>query len=147
MNAEDAEAEDDTTGDESAQPTDPENNLASAGNEEDQADANYDNTEYSAQEAELATPAISLRSEFSESVNPHHHTEEDEENAENWELDDGYADWEETIDGDELDIALVGEPDSVSSGSSTLSGKTASITSKRSFDEVDPTIGQSSLQS
>src|SRR6267142_1466332 len=100
MNAEDAEAEDDTTGDESAQPTDPENNLASAGNEEDQADANYDNTEYSAQEAELATPAISLRSEFSESVNPHHHTEEDEENAENWAL-----------------------------------------------DEVDPTIGQSSLQS
>jgi len=140
------DAEDDTTGDEAAQPIDPEDNLASVGNEEDQADANHNNTEFSAQEGELATPAISLRSEFSESINPHHHTE-DEENAENWELDDGYADWEETIDGDELDIALVGEPDSVSSGSSTLSGKTASITSKRSFDEVDPTIGQSSLQS
>src|SRR6266850_5784546 len=129
MNAEDAEAEDDTTGDdgdESAQPTDPEDNLASVGNEEDQADANHDNTEYSAQEAELATPAISLRSEFSKSVNPHHHTEEDEENAENWELDDGFADWEveETIDGDELDIALVGEPDSACVIG--LSGKTAS---------------------
>ena len=88
-----------------------------------------------------------MRGEISESVNLHHHTEGDEGNAENWELDDGYADWEETIDGDELDIELVGEPDSVSSGSSTLSGKTASITSKRSFDEVDPTVGQSSLQS
>jgi hypothetical protein len=78
---------------------------------------------------------------LSESVNPHHHTEEDEENAEDWELDDGYADWGETIVGDELDVALVGEPDSVSSGDSTLSGKlkTVSMTSKRSFDEVDPT--------
>jgi hypothetical protein len=35
----------------------------------------------------------------------------------------------------------------VSSGSSTLSGKTASITSKRSFDEVDTMAAQSSLQS
>jgi len=96
---------------------------------------------------ESATPAVSLRDEFSGSVNPHHHPEEDEENAESWELDDGYAAWDETIDGDELDIALVGEPDSMSSGSSTLSGKTASITSKRSFDEVDPTVAQSSLQS
>jgi len=96
---------------------------------------------------ESATPAVSLRDEFSGSVNSHHHPEEDEENAESWELDDGYAAWDETIDGDELDIALVGEPDSMSSGSSTLSGKTASITSKRSFDEVDPTVAQSSLQS
>ena len=96
---------------------------------------------------ELATPAVSLRDEFSQSVNPHHYPEEDEENTEGWELDDGYAAWDETIDGDELDIALVGESDSTSSGSSTLSGKTASITSKRSFDEVDLTVAQSSLQS
>jgi hypothetical protein len=50
-------------------------------------------------------------------------------------LDDGYADWEETINGDELDIALVGELNSVSSGSSTLSGKTASMTSKRRHND------------
>lgn len=81
---------------------------------------------------------------------PSHHAEEDEENAESWELDDGVAIWEETADGDEFDIGLVAEPDSVSTGSSTLSGKTASITSKRSFDAVDesePTVEQSSLQS
>ncbi len=96
---------------------------------------------------ELATPAVSLRDEFSESVDLDHQPEEDDENAESWELDDGYAAWDDTIEGDELDIALAGEPDSVSSGSSTLSGKTASITSKRSFAEVDPTVAQSSLQS
>jgi hypothetical protein len=80
---------------------------------------------------------------------PDHRTEEDEENAESWELDDGVAIWEETADG-EFDIGLVAEPDSVSTGSSTLSGKTASIASKRSFDAVDesePTVEQSSLQS
>lgn len=87
--------------------------------------------------------------EILEPENPDHHAEEDEENAESWELDDGYAIWEETADGDEFDIGLVAEPDSVSTGSSTLSGKTASITSKRSFDAVDesePTVEQSSLQ-
>lgn len=141
--AEDAEAEDDTTGDASAQPI---NNPPDATNEEQDA-TGHDNTSYGAQDVELATPAISLRDESSESVNPHHHPEEDEENAESWELDDGYAAWDETMDGDELDIALGGEPDSLSSGSSTLSGRTASITSKRSFDEVDPTVAQSSLQS
>ena len=141
--AEDAEAEGGTTGDASAQPI---NNLPDATNEEQDA-AGHDNTSYGTQEGELATPSISLRDEFSESVNPHHHPEEDEENAESWELDDGYAAWDETIDGDELDVALGGEPDSMSSGSSTLSGKTASITSKRSFDEVDSTVAQSSLQS
>jgi len=84
-----------------------------------------------------------------EPVEPDHHAEEDEENAESWELDDGYAIWEETAEDDELDIALVGEADSVSTGSSTLSGKTLSISSKRSFDAVDesePTVEQSSLQ-
>lgn len=85
-----------------------------------------------------------------EPAEPSHHTEEDEENAESWELDDSYAIWEETA-GDEFDIGLVGEPDSVSTGSSTLSGgETASIASKRSFDAVDesdPVVEQSSLQS
>jgi len=83
-------------------------------------------------------------------VNADYHTEEDEENPETWELDDGYAIWEETAEGDEFDIGLVAEPDSVSTGSSTLSGKTASIASKRSFDAVDEsesTVEQSSLQS
>ena len=92
-----------------------------------------------------ATTTTSSRVEFSE---PAHPTEEDEENAENWELDDGYAIWEETVEGDELDDALVGEPDSVSTSSSTLSGTTAPITSKRSFDAVDEseqTVEQSSL--
>ena len=73
-----------------------------------------------------------------EPVNADHHSEEDEENAESWELDDGVAIWEETAEGDEFDI------------SSTLSGKTASIASKRSFDAVDEseaTVGQSSLHS
>lgn len=85
-----------------------------------------------------------------EPINPDHHAEEDEENAESWELDDGVAIWEETVEDDEFDIGLVAEPDSVSTGSSTLSGKTASIASKRSFDAVDesePTLEQSSLQS
>jgi hypothetical protein len=47
-----------------------------------------------------------------------------------------------------LDDALVGEHDSVSTSSSTLSGTTAPITSKRSFDAVDEsehTAEQSSL--
>jgi hypothetical protein len=85
-----------------------------------------------------------------EPVDPDHHAEEDEENAESWELDDGYAIWEETAEGDEFDIGLVAEPDSVSTGSSTLSGKTTSISSKRSFDTIDesePTVEQPSLQS
>ena len=85
-----------------------------------------------------------------EPVNADHHAQDDEENPESWELDDGYAIWEETAEGDEFDIGLVAEPDSVSTGSSTLSGKTASIASKRSFDAVDesePTVEQSSLQS
>jgi hypothetical protein len=93
---------------------------------------------------------ISSRDEFSEPAISYHYTEEDEENAESWELDDGYPIWEETVEGDEFDIALVGEPDSVSTDSSTLSGNTLSITSKRSFDAVDesePTVEQSLLQS
>ena len=106
--------------------------------------------EYIAQEAELATPAISSGVEISEPAIPDHYTEEDEENAESWELDDGYAVWEEIAEGDEFDIGQVAEPDSVSTGSSTLSGNTASIASKRSFDAVDesePTVGQSSPKS
>jgi hypothetical protein len=85
-----------------------------------------------------------------EPVDPDQHAEEDDENAESWELDDGYAVWEESAEGDEFDVGLVAEPDSVSTGSSTLSGKTASIASKRSFDAVDEsefTAEQSSLQS
>jgi len=148
---EDAEAEVDVTGDESTQSTEPENNLAVIANEDGQSAASHgDAVEYDAQDAELATPAILLRGEYSEPTNTsHHHTDEDEENAESWELDDGYAVWDETFDGDEFDVAPAGEPDSVSSGSSTLSGKTASITSKRSFDEVDesePTMEQSLSQ-
>jgi hypothetical protein len=88
--------------------------------------------------------------EILEPVNADHHAEEDEENAESWELDDGVAVWEETAEGDEFDIGLVAEPDSASTGSSTLSGKTASIASKRSFDAVDEseaTVGQPSLHS
>lgn len=85
----------------------------------------------------MATTAISSGVVFSESANSYHHTEEDEENAENWELDDGHAIWEETVEGDEFDDALVGEVDSVSTGSSTLSGNSATVTSKRSFDAVD----------
>lgn len=84
-----------------------------------------------------------------EPVDPDLHAEEDEENAESWELDDGAAIWEETAEGDEFDVGLA-EPDSVSTGSSTLSGKTASIASKRSFDAIDesePTVEQASLQS
>lgn len=119
-------------------------------NEEEQGAVSHEDTdEYIAQEAELATPAISSGVEILE---PDHNVEEDEENAESWELDDGVAIWEETAEGDEFDIGLVAEPepDSVSTGSSTLSGKTASITSKRSFDTIDenePTVEQSSLQS
>ncbi|KAH9079227.1 hypothetical protein EDB83DRAFT_2341494 [Lactarius deliciosus] len=79
-------------------------------------------------------------------------TEEDDENADTWELDDGYVAWDDTFEGDDLDTALAGEPDSASTGSSTLSGKTASIASKRSFDEIEveeseSLVEQSSSQS
>jgi hypothetical protein len=145
LSAEDAEAEADITGDESAQSTSP------VANEEEKGAANHENTgEYGAQEEELVTTEISSRVELSETASLYHHTEEDEENPETWELDDGYAIWEETVEGDEFEIGLVGEPDSVSTGSSTLSGKTASIASKRSFDAIDesePTVEQSSLLS
>lgn len=148
---EDGEAEDDITGDEPVQFTSPRNNLGVVTNEEEKGAASHEDTdEYIAQEAELATPAISSGVEILEPENPDHHAEEDE-NAESWELDDGVAIWEETAEGDEFDIGLVAEPDSVSTGSSTLSGRTASIASKRSFDEVDrdesePTVEESSLQ-
>lgn len=151
MSTEDGEAEDDVTGDEPAQTASPRNNLGVVTNEEEKGAASDEDTgEYIAQEAELATPAISSGVEILEPVNTDHHAEEDEENAESWELDDGYAIWEETAEGDEFDLGLVAEPDSVSTGSSTLSGKTASITSKRSFDAIDesePTVEQSYLQS
>jgi len=151
LSAEDGEAEDDVTGDEPAQSTSPRNNLGVVTNEEEKGDVSHEDTdEYIAQEAELATPAISSGVEILEPENSDHHAEEDEENAESWELDDGVAIWEETAEGDEFDIGLAAEPDSVSTGSSTLSGKTASISSKRSFDAVDesePTMEQSLLQS
>jgi hypothetical protein len=145
--------EDDVTGDEPAQSTSSRNNLGVVTNEEEKGAAIHEDTdEYIAQEADLATPAMPSGVEILEPVNADHHAEEDEENAESWELDDGVAIWEETAEGDEFDIGLVAEPepDSVSTGSSTLSGKTASIASKRSFDAVDenePTVEQSSLQS
>lgn len=150
--AEDAEAEAGITGDESSQSTDRESNPAVVTNDEEQGVATYDYTgEYGAQEVELTIPATSVRGELSEAANPYYDpAEEDEENAESWELDDGYAVGEETVDGDEFDTALVGVPDSVSTGSSTLSGKTASLTSKRSYDEVDESehaVEESSLQS
>jgi hypothetical protein len=147
---EDGEAEDDVTGDEPAQSTSSRNNLGVVTKEEERGAASHEDTdEYIAQEAELATPAIPSEVEILEPVNADHHAQDDEENPESWELDDGYAIWEETAEGDEFDIGLVAEPDSVSTGSSTLSGKTASIASKRSFDAVDesePTVEQSSLQ-
>jgi len=155
VSAEDGEAEDDITGDEPAQFTSPRDNLVVVTNEGEKGTVNHEDTdEYIAQEAELATPAISLGVEILEPENLDHHAEEDEENAESWELDDGVAIWEETAEGNEFDIGLVAEPepepDSVSTGSSTLSGKTVSIASKRSFDAVDEnelTVEQSSLQS
>jgi hypothetical protein len=149
LGLDDAEAETDITGDESAQSISPGNNLGVVTNEEKGAASHENIDEYGAQEAELATTAILSRVEFSEPAKSYHHTEEDEENAENWELDDGHAIWEETVEGDEFDDALVGEVDSVSTGSSTLSGNSATITSKRSFDAVDGSdhTVESSLQS
>jgi len=148
---EDAEAgaEADITSDKSAQSSHPQNELAVVIDEEEQDTASHDGTdEYGTQEGEPASPGLSLRGEFPEPADPYHHTEE-EDNAEGWELDDGDAVWDDTFDGDEFDVALAGEPDSVSTGSSTLSGNTASITSKRSFDEVEesePAGAQSSIQ-
>lgn len=147
LSTEDGEAEDD---DEPSQSTSPRNNHGVVTNEEEKGVASHAITdEYiAAQGDELL--AISKSIEILESVNTNHHAEEDEENAESWELDDGYAIWEETAEGDEFDIGLVAEPDSVSTDSSTLSGKTASISSKRSFDAIDesaPTAEQSLLQS
>ncbi|KAH9997532.1 hypothetical protein BJV77DRAFT_983220 [Russula vinacea] len=148
---EDGEAEVDVNSEESAQSTSPGDNLGVVTNEEEKGAASSENTsESGAQEAESATTAaaISSRVEVLEPAEPSHHTEEDEENAESWELDDSYAVWEVTA-GDEFDIGLVGEPDSVSTGSSTLSGETPSIASKRSIDAVDesdPVVEQSSLQ-
>ena len=102
--------------------------------------------------AQTATPALPSSGDFSEIADLRHRTEEDDENADTWELDDGYGAWDETFEGDDLDTALAGEPDSASTGSSTLSGKTASIASKRSFGEVeveesDFLVEQSSSQS
>jgi hypothetical protein len=151
LSTEDGEAEDDVTGDEFGQFTGPRNYLGVVTDEEEKGAATHEDTsEYIAQEAELATPATLSGVEILEPANPDHTPEEDEENADNWELDDGYAIWEETAEGDEFETGLVVEPDSVSTGSSTLSGKTASIASKRSFDAVDesePMVEQSSLQS
>ena len=87
--------------------------------------------------AQTTTPALSSSGDFPEITDLHHHTEEDDENADTWELDDGYVVWDDTFEGDDLDTALAGEQDSVSTGSSTLSGKTTSITSKRSFGEIE----------
>lgn len=86
---------------------------------------------------QTATPALSPSGDFPEIADLHHHTEEDDENADTWELDDGYPAWDDTFEGDDLDTVLAGEQDSVSTGSSTLSGKTTSTTPKRSFGEVD----------
>ncbi|KAI0256507.1 hypothetical protein BJV78DRAFT_1164887 [Lactifluus subvellereus] len=132
---EDAEAEADVTGEDSVQSADPENSLQGVANEEDAI--SHDGTNEYTPQAETPTPALSTRGEFSEPENPYHHTEEDEEDPESWELDDGFGVWEETVDGDDLDAALLVEPDAESTGSSTLSEKTASIASKRSFTEID----------
>ena len=147
MSVDDAEAEADVTGEDSVQSADPENSLPGVGNEE--AIGHDDTNEYTPQ-AETPTPALSTRGEFSEPANSYHHTEEDEEDPESWELDDGFAVWEETVDdNDDHDAALlVGEPDAESTGSSTLSEWTASVASKRSFTEIDesesPVEGSSS---
>lgn len=96
----------------------------------------HDNTRgHDALIAQTTTPALPS-SDFPESAVLHQLTEVDDE-ADTWELDDGYGAWDETFEGDDLDTALAGEPDSASTGSSTLSGKTASIASKRSFGEVE----------
>jgi len=113
----------------------------------------YDSTRGNgAPQAQTATLAISPSGDLPETANLHHLTEEDDENADTWELDDGYAVWDETFEGDDLDTALAGEPDSASTDSSTLSGKTTSIASKRSFGEIEveeseSLVEQSSLQS
>ncbi len=96
--------------------------------------------------AQTATPALSSSGDLPEIADLHHHTEEDDENADTWELDDGYVAWDETFEGDDLDTALAGEPDSASTGSSTLSGKTASIASKRSFGEVEAEESESLVE-
>ena len=87
--------------------------------------------------AQTSTPTLPSSGDFPEIADLHHRTEEDDENADTWALDDGYGAWDETFEGDDLDTALAGEPDSASTGSSTLSGKTASVASKRSFGELE----------
>jgi hypothetical protein len=133
-NAEDAEAEADVIGEYSVQSADPENSLLDVANEEEQDGVIHDDRDDLTPHIETATPVLPTRVETSEVTNAY----EDEEDPESWELDDGYAVWEETVDSDDLGAALlVEEVDAESTGSSTLSERTASLASKRSFTEID----------
>jgi hypothetical protein len=130
-NAEDAEAEADVIGEDSVQSADPENSLLDVANEVEQGAVTHDDRD----DLETATRVLPTRVGSSEVINTY---EEDEEDPESWELDDGYAAWEETVDSDDLGAApLVEEVDAESTGSSTLSERTASLASKRSFTEID----------
>ena len=119
----------------------------------EQGAVGHDNTtDHTTLTGQTVTPALPPSGDFPEIADLRHGTGEDDENADTWELDDGYGAWDETFEGDDLDTALAGEPDSASTGSSTLSGKTASIASKRSFGEVEveeseSLVEQSSSQS
>lgn len=148
---EDVEEETENTGEDLTEAAEDGSHPTGLADTLEQGAVGHDNTRgHNALIAQTATPALPS-SDFPESADPHQLTEVDEE-ADTWELDDGYGAWDETFEGDDLDTALAGEPDSASTGSSTLSGKTASIASKRSFGEVEfeeseSLVEQSSSQS
>jgi hypothetical protein len=136
--AEDVEEETDTTGEDLTEPAEDGCNPTGLADILEQGAVGQDDTrEPNVLAAQMSTPALPSSGDFPEIADLRHRTEEDDENADTWELDDGYGAWDETFEGDDLDTALAGEPDSVSTGSSTLSGKTASVASKRSFGEVE----------
>lgn len=135
---EDVEEETDNAGEDLTEPAEAENDPTGLADTLKQGAVGHDSTSgHNALLAKTETPALSSSGDFPEIVDLYQRTEEDDENADTWELDDGYVAWDETFEGDDLDAALAGEPDSASTGSSTLSGNTASITSKRSFGEVE----------
>ncbi|KAF8275218.1 hypothetical protein EI94DRAFT_1825195 [Lactarius quietus] len=145
----DAFTENDNTGEDLTEPAEDRSNPIGLGDALELGAVGHDDTRgHNALKAQTTTPS----GDIPEIADLRHRTEEDDENADTWELDDGYGAWDETFDGDDLDTALAGEQDSASTGSSTLSGKTASIASKRSFGEVEveeseSLVEQSSWQS
>jgi hypothetical protein len=151
LGAEDVEEETNNTGEDLTEAAEDGGHPTGLADTLEQGAVGHDNTRgHDALIARTATPALPS-SIFPESADLHQLTEVDDE-ADTWELDDGYGAWDETFEGDDLDTALAGEPDSASTGSSTLSGKTTSIASKRSFGEVEveeseSLVEQSLLQS